>query len=183
MLEEKLGSVLVHQEKGATLAVVKSREEFNLLGRVISALNPGGASNRGPAATAESRVLAGRYLDVLDEKFRVKDPKLPVLLSSPLMESCRTALTRTLEGLKIASPVIVGTGVGTGLQWAGSALKKSEARKSLRSLCEQEGGGYLSSEEGPGGCRCPSGGGGNRDQTWTWETLGKRDPQARLCSQ
>ena len=178
-LERHLGELMTGIERGAGISPSKS--DFMPLGRVIAALNSTDGQGRKPSSTAEALALAGRYLDLLEEKYGVKKPALPRLSKTALGESCRTVMSRTLSGLMtLGVPMAVGVGVSSGFSYL-EASRKAEVRQALQSLCEGEGGSYLRpSDTGPGGCRCVTGG-SERDITWTWESLGKRDPQSRIC--
>jgi hypothetical protein len=74
--------------------------------------------------------------------------------------------------------MVAAVGANIGISYW-DASRKAEARQAIQSLCEGEGGTYLTSADGgPGGCRCSVG----REITWDWDSLGKRDPQARICA-
>jgi len=178
MLEIRLAAQLSRAERGTGFGLAPTKSEFLTLGRLLAALNPPGAEGRSPAATSVSKALAERYLAWLKEKYDVKKPALPRLSKTALGESCRTAMSRTLSGLMtLGVPMAVGVGVSSGFSYL-EASRKAEVRQALQSLCEGEGGSYLRpSDTGPGGCRCRAG----SDITWTWDSLGKRDPQSRIC--
>jgi|GEM_PF-1842291 len=177
-LEGSLGEILREIESGDGSKSALSKGDFSSIGRIISALNGGAAKTRAPSATGEARALKGRYLDLLESKFGVSKPALPALSRSAFADSCRTAMNRTLVGLGIASPMIVGVGTNVAFHFW-NVSRKAEARQAIQSLCEGEGGSYLlSADGGPGGCRCGVG----REITWDWDSLGKRDPQARICA-
>jgi len=179
-LETRLAMFFTKIERGAGSGIAPSRSDFLPMGRVVSALNPSAGPGRNPSATSESRALAGRYLDLLGEKYAEKKPVLPRLSKSALEQSCRSALSRTLSGLAMGGPMIAGVAGSLGISFW-DAYRKVEARQALQSLCEGEGGSYLNpSDGGPGGCRCTSGR-GSRDITWTWDSIGNRDPQSGIC--